>query len=109
MAQEQRLTLPLRWVDVHDLPILYANQFMLQYHGGDFFLVPGVVTPPALTGPNQHEEARRLKFVAVHPVARLAVPRATLEALARIIQQQLKTFPPAPYVAEETEDQAEEA
>jgi len=81
-----------------DVPILYANNFIIQYETGDFILTAGQLTPPVLLGTEeeQREQAKRITHVSVKVVARISMNRTRLEQLNNLLTDHLRRFSPPP-------------
>jgi hypothetical protein len=95
MADEENVVqLPLVWVGGDEVPILFANQFLGQYHQDDFLLTVGQLAPPALLGTpeERREEALTMSFVPVKVLARFGMTRSRVEDLIGVLQQTLKNF-----------------
>jgi hypothetical protein len=86
--------LPLVWVGIEDLPIVFANQMLKQHVGRtEFDLAFGPVTPPGVLGDDELK-ARQLEeiaFVGVRPIARVSLNRQRLQELIRVLQENLAT------------------
>jgi hypothetical protein len=96
MAEEEaeELTIPLSFVGAEDVPVLYANQFVVQFMQDGFILTVGQLTPPILlgTGEEKREKAKQLSLVPVKVVARLAIDRRRVEELVNLLRTQLERF-----------------
>ena len=77
-----------------DAPLLYANQFVLQRNGSEFFLLIGQVTPPVVIGTPEEQEAQldQVSFVPVKVVARVALNRERLGQLVSLPEQQKAVY-----------------
>lgn len=90
------VALPGVWVGIEELPILFANQFVLQAaHADEAYLALGVVTPPFVLGTPEQQLAQieQLTYLPVTPVARLALTRRGVQELAAVLQRMIDTFP----------------
>jgi hypothetical protein len=92
MAEEEQQGVPIRatWDRVEDLPILLVNQTLGQIgQQGEVILTFGQVTLPVLLGDpeQQRQQASEIPSVPIKPVARVALTRAGLEDLIRILDQ----------------------
>jgi hypothetical protein len=86
------VTVPLTWVGVEEVPIVFVNQFMGQVDDrGDVILSLGQLTPPALIGTpeEQAKQAQRLAYVPVKPVARLNLSRPRVVEMIAVLNQVL--------------------
>ena len=91
MAEETQkgLHVPVLWDELEDVPLVLANQVLGQVgQQGEVILTFGQLTPPLLLGtPEQQEkQANDIPFVSVKPVARLALTKAGLDDLIRVLQ-----------------------
>jgi hypothetical protein len=83
------IQLPLSWVGHDDVPIVYANQFLIQYQlEGSFVLGIGQATPPALIGDRAQIEAqvRDIEFIPVRPLSRIALTEDKVKELIAALQ-----------------------
>jgi hypothetical protein len=89
----------LDWEDIDRLPVLAANQFLMQLSvsepeitGSEVVLTVGYLAPPLLLGtPEQQQEAAAaLDRLTVHPVGRFSIPIGKAAELARVIQELLQ-------------------
>ncbi len=78
---------PLTWVDVDDVPVFFANQFIIQHHQDEFILTIGQMVPPPLIGTieEREDQLEQLDFVPVKPLARIAFTRARLLELVQAL------------------------
>ena len=88
MTDPEFLSVPLVYVGIEDVPILYANQFIIQHQQDEFIISVGQLSPPVLLGDEseQREQAERLSYVPVKVVARLALTRQRLTELITVLQ-----------------------
>ena len=94
MPDQKAVTVPLLFVGAEELPILYANHFVIQYERDAFILTVGQLSPPILIGneSEQREQLEALSYVEVKTVARLAFTRGRLDELIGILQANLRAF-----------------
>lgn len=85
----------LTWGDLDSLPVLAANQFIVQLSAteapntpSDIVLTVGYLAPPLLIGTleEQQQAAAAVDHLTVRPVARFSVPTAKAAELARLLQ-----------------------
>jgi hypothetical protein len=90
MDEEQvQREVPLAWVGVEEVPLLYADQFVTQSHQDMFILSIGQVVPPAFIG-KPEERAKQLEQIAYIPVkavSRVTFSSANLDQLIEALQQ----------------------
>ncbi len=86
--------LPVAWIGVEELPVLAANQVVSQFQGDLFILSLGVIAPPMLLGSHEDmmEQAKRLSFVPVKPVARIAATREFMVQLIDVLTRNLANY-----------------
>ncbi len=91
--QPDQLAIPLVYVGAETVPVLYANNFLLQWNEDDFFLVVGQLNPPMLLGDpdEQRKQAHEVENVPINVLGRFGMTRRTLEQLHDLIGRQLKT------------------
>jgi flagellar motor switch/type III secretory pathway protein FliN len=94
MTEPEFMPLPLVYVGIDDVPILYANQFIVQHQQDEFIISVGQVSPPVLLGDEaeQREQAARLSYVPVRVVARLGLTRQRLAELITVLETNLEHF-----------------
>ena len=83
---------PVAWVGVEDVPLLFANQVLAQLDDvGEILLTFGQATPPLLLGDDEEKQAQlsNIGFVPVKPVARVAFSRPRLEQLIQLLNETL--------------------
>jgi hypothetical protein len=86
------LQVPLVWVGLDDVEILYANQFIGQLDDRcEAVLSIGQVMPPPVLGTpeEQREQAKNIPFVQVRTIGRVSLTRARIEELMNVLQQTL--------------------
>lgn len=84
-APSFQVRIPLEWDPSDGAPIVYANQVMVSHMGPEFFLIFGVVAPPAST------EALP-DSLRIHPQVRIAVSRDAMPAMVKAMQESLKRY-----------------
>jgi hypothetical protein len=74
---------PVVWENLDGVPVLLANQFIIQHFQDEFILTVGQMVPPTLLGDEEQREAqlRAIERVSVRPLARIAFTRARLTEL----------------------------
>lgn len=77
-----QVRIPLEWHDREDIPMVYANQVLVQHMGPEFFVVFGVVTPP--TTADQLPDS--LKIV---PQVRVAISRDMMPSIVQALHDSL--------------------
>lgn len=79
---------PLTWVDVDDVPVFFANQFIIQHNQDEFILTIGQMVPPPIVGPleQREEQIEQIDFVAVKPLARIAFTYSRLMELGQALE-----------------------
>lgn len=91
----QSRDVPLAWVGYDETPIIYANQFLIQFQPeGSFVIGVGQSTPPALIGtPEQIEQqAMGIEFVAVRPLTKVAITEDKMRELVAALEANLRNF-----------------
>ncbi len=86
-----RVELPLAWVGLDEVPIQFANQFVIQFQPNEFVISIGQATPPAIVGtPDQiAEQIAEVEFVPVRPIARIGLNRDRIVELLAALQANL--------------------
>ena len=83
MDENEGRQVPAVWENLDGVPVLLANQFIIQHFQDEFILTVGQMVPPALLGDEQARTAQlqRIEQVTVRPLARIAFTRARLTEL----------------------------
>jgi len=84
--------IPLAWIGAEELPVLFVNQFVGQFHENEFFLTIGQALPPALIGTPEEraDQLEQIAYVPVKPVARLALTKRGCQELIANLQNILE-------------------
>jgi len=91
----QSIDLPLAWIGYDDVPILFANQLLVQHQqDGSFVIGLGQATAPALIGRPEElaEQAAQIEFVPVRTLARVVVTEAKLREFILALEVNLDRF-----------------
>lgn len=91
----KRIEIPVSWVGYDETPIVYANQFLIQFQTeGSFVIGVGQATPPVLIGsPAQVEEqAQGVEFVPIRPLARVAITEDKMRELIAALSATMTNF-----------------
>lgn len=85
--------IPLVWVGIEDVPIMFANALMCQFDNdlSTFIFSAGQVTPPPLSGTPAElaEQVSNLEFLQVKPIARLSLSRDRVRELVAVLEASL--------------------
>lgn len=84
--------IPYTWVGYDELPILYANQFLVQYQQErSFVLGIGQGTAPPLIGSPEEiaEQIAQIEFVPIKPLLRIALTEEKARELLAVLQASL--------------------
>lgn len=98
MAEEPeplaRVQLQATWVGLEEVPILFANQVIIQLDDqNDVIIGFGQANPPVVLGGTVEEQRAQIAaipFVQIRPVARLSMSTRRLEELIRALQETVK-------------------
>jgi len=86
--------IPLAWVGYDEVPIVYANQFIVQNQPeGSFLLGVGQVSPPPLSGSSEAEmiaQLESIEFIPIRPLLRAALTETTMRELAAVLEASLR-------------------
>lgn len=87
LDENEQHEIPLVWENVEGVPVLFANQFIIQHLQDEFVLTVGQMVPPPLLGNEREREAqlRQLEGVPVRTLARIAFTRAGLTELVQAL------------------------
>jgi flagellar motor switch/type III secretory pathway protein FliN len=95
MAEDaEPIAIPVLFIGAEDVPILFANQFVISFQQQEFILTAGQIAPPILLGSEeeQRQQARDISFVPVKVVARLGMTRQRMAELVAVLQDTLRKF-----------------
>ncbi|MGH2917354.1 MAG: hypothetical protein ACRDLS_01965 [Solirubrobacteraceae bacterium] len=84
---------PFSWVGYDELPIVYANQFLIQYQPGESAFVIGVgqsTLPPLIGEPEEiAEQVAQIEFVPIRPLGRIALTEEKMRELMAVLSASL--------------------
>ena len=80
-----QVRVPLEWSDDADIPIVYANQVLVSHGGPEFFIVFGVILPPA--NPTELPDALEIK-----PQVRVVVSRDAMPSVVQALNDNLVRY-----------------
>jgi hypothetical protein len=85
---------PLVWENLDNLPVLLANQFIVQHFQDEFIITVGQTVPPALLGDEQARTAQlqQVEQVTARPIARIAFTRTRLIELVQALEAQREIY-----------------
>jgi hypothetical protein len=90
---------PVVWVGADDLPVQFANHFVVTVQPGEIFLTVGTLVPPAVLGDTAEERkasVEKITYVPVKPIARLGFTPARLKELMKVFEVSLKNLEQLP-------------
>ena len=92
--EPESIAVPIVYVGADEVPVHYANSFIVQHQQNEFFLSIGTLTPPILIGsPDEvREQAKQISYVPVRVQARIAMTRDRLVELIGLLTENLATF-----------------
>ena len=92
--EQDAITLPVTYLGLEDVPILFANQFVIQHEKNEFILTVGQLQPPILLGSPEErkEQAKKLTYVPIRVVARFGLTRQRLVELVEALQNNLRKY-----------------
>jgi len=90
-SQPPERQVPLSWVGYDEVPIVYANQFLVQHQDGQFVVAFGQFTLPALLGSPEEleEQLSEIEFVPVRPLNRFVLPEGKMRELIAVLEASL--------------------
>jgi hypothetical protein len=80
-----QVRVPIEWDDEPDVPIVYANQVLVSHGGPEFFVVFGVVLPPA--HPEQVPDSYHIQ-----PQVRVVIAREAMPAIVQALTDNLARY-----------------
>ncbi len=94
MSEDEGVVISVIWPDIQSLPILRANQFIVQTssdpNGGidEFVLSIGYAAPPVILGTAEEQQVsiRALGAVEAKAIARVSISPAYMRALVNLLQ-----------------------
>jgi hypothetical protein len=87
--------IPLAWVEHDEVPVAFANQFIIQSQPDASFVISvGQATGPLLIGTSEQvaELAAQIEFVPVRTLGRFAVTEVKLRELIAALEANLANF-----------------
>ena len=93
-GSEEEIQVPILIVGADDVPIVLANQFIIQHQQQEFIITFGQVAPPYLFGTDEErrEQAKNLSYVPIKIVGRFGLTRDRMVELIGVLQENLATF-----------------
>src|SRR5689334_21952862 len=94
-SHPDEIELPVVWLGVEDVPILFANAFVSQLDPQNLdsmTLTVGQVTFPAIAAPTpeeRREQAESVTYVPIKPIARIGLTMARAQELVATLQANL--------------------
>ena len=84
----------ISWKGMEDVPILLANQFIVQHWEGDFVITAGQLTPPPILGTieERRDQAKGIMSVPVNVVARLSLNPGRMRELIGALTENLSRY-----------------
>jgi hypothetical protein len=84
-------SLPLDWADFDEIPILFANHFLVQFQADEFVLSLNQVTGPPLVGTAEEmrDQLQEHGSLPIHTLARVGLTRRRLTELVSVLQAKL--------------------
>ena len=94
MDEGEGRNVPVVWENLDSVPVLLANQFVIQHFQDEFILTIGQLVPPALLGDEQARTAQLqgIEQVTATPLARIAFTRARLIELVQALEAQREKY-----------------
>ncbi len=94
MSDEDTVEIPIVFVGTEDVPVVLANQFVVQHQRNEFILTLGQVTPPILLGSDEErfEQAKKVAYIPVKVVARVSFTRDRLVELIGALKKHLEKY-----------------
>jgi flagellar motor switch/type III secretory pathway protein FliN len=88
------IELPVVYTSVDDAPMLFANQFAIQFNKDEFILTIGQLQPPLLLGTPEEmrEQASRLTHVPVRVLVRVGMTSTRVAELAKLLADHLRRY-----------------
>jgi hypothetical protein len=85
----------LLWIDLDEVVIQHANQFVGQANGEEIYLSLGCAPPPVIMGDTPDErraQAQNIGYIPVRPIARVSMTRDHLDQLIRVLNQTVEIY-----------------
>ncbi len=80
-----QVRIPVEWAEDNSVPIVYANQVLISHGGPEFFMVFGVLLPPA-------NPAELPDVVKIKPLVRIVVARDAMPAFVHAMSENLRRY-----------------
>ena len=94
MDEHEGRQVPLVWENLDSVPVLLANQFIIQHFQDEFIITVGQTVPPAILGDENARAAQlqEITKVSVKPLARIALTRARLTELVQVLEAEREIY-----------------
>ena len=92
-AKFEQVQLPLSWIGMEELPIIFANQFLgVIDDRAEAIISFGQANPPVAIGTPEEmrKQLERLAYIPVKPVARISLSRERMLQLIDVLSQTVK-------------------
>ena len=85
---------PLVYIGIEDVPMQYANQFIIQFQQDEFILTVAQLAPPVVLGSDEErqEQVSQITHVPVKVAARFALTRARMAELVQLLQGAIERY-----------------
>lgn len=90
-AKGVEVSKPLEWQIPYDMPILWANNFVIQHTENEFVLTFFQVAPPILIRPTR-EDIEAIESVPAQAVARIALTPHAMAELLDVMTENYERF-----------------
>ena|SRR5438477_9080911 len=88
-------SVPLVYQGLDELPIMFANQFLIQNQQTEFIVAFGQQAPPLILPGTEEEQAaqlERIEFVPVSMLARFGLTEERFRELLKLMTDYLKSY-----------------
>lgn len=89
MNEEEGRLVPVVWVGLDEVPIMLANQFVIQGGDSELLLTIGQLAPPMLLGSDdeRRQQAEAISYVPIRPLCRVSLTAERLAELIDVLSQ----------------------
>jgi hypothetical protein len=92
--EEDPIQIPIVYVGTEDVPVYFANNFVVQHFNNEFVVTFGQLIPPILLGEREErrEKARSLSFAPVKVIGRYGFTEDRLRELIKALNENLEVY-----------------
>ena len=94
-AEQPHKQIPIVFQGLDELPIMFANQFLVQHQQSEFILAFGQIAPPIIlpgTDAERQAQAAKINFVPANMLARFGLTEERMRELVQLLSGYLEVY-----------------